>query len=56
MDGILAVLAGIMLYVLVCVLIALFRMLFSKKGNGRKQFKDTFWAFFIEILDPFHWI
>ena len=28
----------------------------KSKGHAKRAFKDTFWHFFLELLNPFNWI
>lgn len=55
MDSILAVLLGVAIYTVLCVFIAAARALFSKSGKKAANFKETFWTFFLEVVNPFHW-
>jgi len=55
MDTILAVLLGVLLYIVICFIIALVWVLFSKSEKGKENFKETFWIFFLEVVNPFNW-
>ena len=44
------------LYLLLCLLIAFIRALFPGKRSRKSCFKDTFWMFFLEILNPLNWL
>ena len=54
-DAVLIVLLVFILYFPVCLLIAFIRALFSKKHRRKENFKNTFWTFFLEILNPLNW-
>jgi len=56
MDAFLAVLFGVLLYLVICFSIALLRALFSKSDKRKENFKDTFWTLFFEVVNPFHWL
>ena len=56
MEAILAVLLGILLYTVICVVIAFARTVFSKPQKRKQNFKDTFFTFFFEILNPLNWV
>lgn len=56
MDAIIAVLLGILLYTVICLIIALVRALFSKSEKRKQNFKGLFWSFFLEILNPLNWL
>ncbi|WP_300137594.1 hypothetical protein [uncultured Oscillibacter sp.] len=55
-DVILLVLLAGVLYFLLCLLIAFVRALLPGKQCRRSHFKDTFWTFFLEILNPLNWL
>lgn len=55
MESFLPILLAVLLYALLCFVVALFRMLCSKSGQRKSTFGKTFWAFFSEALNPFHW-
>ena len=55
-DVILLVLLAGVLYFLLCLLIAFGRALLPGKQCRRSRFKDTFWTFFLEILNPLNWL
>lgn len=50
------VLLVLTVYVPFCLLIALMRAVFSGQEQRKENFKLTFWNFFLEILNPFHWV
>ena len=50
-----AVFLGVLLYALLCLLIALVRTLFAGPKKRQATFWKTFWGFFTEVLDPFRW-
>ena len=50
-----AALLGVSLYAVLCLIIAGIRSLLSQRGAKKQNFKKTFWAWFLEALDPFHW-
>lgn len=54
-DVILLVILVSVLYLLLCLLIAFIRALFPGKRSRKSCFKDTFWMFFLEILNPLNW-
>lgn len=56
MDTIYAVLIGALLYIILCFIIAFVRMVFSKPQKRKQSLKETFWTFFLEILNPFNWM
>lgn len=56
MDTIYAVLIGALLYIILCFIIAFVRMVFAKPKKRKQGFKETFWTFFLEILNPFNWM
>ena len=39
-----------------CLLIAFVRAMLPGKRSRRSRFKDTFWTFFLEILNPLNWL
>ena len=55
-DVILLVILVSVLYLLLCLLIAFIRALFPGKRSRKSCFKDTFWMFFLEILNPLNWL
>ena len=55
-DVILLVILVSVLYLLLCLLIAFIRALFPGKRIRKSCFKDTFWMFFLEILNPLNWL
>ena len=55
-DVILLVILVSVLYLLLCLLIAFIRALFPGKRRRKSCFKDTFWMFFLEILNPLNWL
>ena len=55
MNTFLGILLGVLLYAILCLIIACVRVIFSKSGKRKYEFKKTFWSFFIETLNPFHW-
>lgn len=56
MDVFFAVLIGALLYIILCFIIAFVRMVFSKPQKRKQGFKETFWTFFLEMLNPFNWL
>ena len=56
MNAIIAVLVGIPLYIVICLIIALVRVLLSKLEKRKQNFIGTFWSFFVEILNPLNWL
>ena len=54
-DVILLILLVCVLYFLLCLLIAFVRAMLPGKRSRRSRFKDTFWTFFMEILNPRNW-
>ena len=52
MDTIFAVLIGVLLYIVLCLVIAFVRMVFTKPQKRKQGFKETFWTFFLEMLNP----
>ena len=55
MDPFFAILFGIFIYALLCLMIAGIRSISSKSGTKKQNFKKTFWTWFLETLNPFHW-
>lgn len=55
-DVILLVILVSVLYLLLCLLIAFMQALFPGKRSRKSCFKDTFWMFFLEILNPLNWL
>ena len=55
MNTFLGILLGVLLYAILCLIIACVHVIFSKSGKRKYDFKKTFWSFFIETLNPFHW-
>ena len=55
-DVILLVILVSVLYLLLCLLIAFVRAVLPGKRSRRSRFKDTFWTFFLEILNPLNWL
>ena len=55
-DVILLVVLVSVLYLLLCLLIAFIRALFLGIRSIISCFKDTFWMFFLEILNPLNWL
>ncbi len=55
MDIMLAILLGILIYMVLCFFIAAIHALFSKAEKKKKNFRETFRTFSLEILNPFHW-
>lgn len=51
-DVIIAILLVFILYIPLCLLIALIRTLFSRKIKRKENFIDTFLTFFLEIQIP----
>lgn len=56
MNAIIAVLVGIPLYIVICLIIALVSVLLSKLEKRKQNFIGTFWSFFVEILNPLNWL
>ena len=54
-DAILLILLVCILYFPLCLLIAFVRALLPGKKSRKSRFKDTFWTFFLEILNPLNW-
>ena len=50
-----AILFGVLIYAVLCLIIAGIRSILSKKGTQKQNFKKTFWEWFFEALNPFHW-
>ena len=50
-----AILFGVLIYAVLCLTIAGIRSILSQKGTKKQNFKKTFWAWFFEALNPFHW-
>ena len=55
MDTVLAILFGVFIYFVFCLIIAGLRALFSKPKKRKDNFKITFWCFFLETFNPFQW-
>ena len=55
MDILWATLVGVLIYAVLCLIIAGIRSLLSQRGTKKQNFKKTFWAWFFEALNPFHW-
>lgn len=55
MDILLIVFLVAIFYLIICLFIAGIRSMFSAKGKKMKNFKTTFWSFFLEILNPLNW-
>lgn len=55
-DVMMAVLLGVLIYAFACVVIAMVRALFSPSEKRKRNFRSTFLSFFLEILNPFHWL
>lgn len=51
----LGIFLGIGLYLILCAVIAGVRALLSGRGEQGTRFCQTFWNFFREVLNPFHW-
>lgn len=56
MDALLIILLVFIFYFFICLFIAGVRFLFSTKGKRTKNFRATFWSFFLEILNPMNWL
>ena len=56
MQVFLTVFIGALLYTVFRVIIAVARMVFSKSKNRKQDFKETFWTFFLEMLNPLNWL
>ena len=56
MDAILAILIGILIYIVLCVIITFVRAIFSKPQKRKESFNKTFGTFFFEILNPLNWL
>ena len=56
MDAVIAVLLGILIHTVICLVIALVRAVFSKQEKRKRNFKGTFWSFFLEVLNPLNWV
>ena len=55
MDTVLAILFGVFIYFVFCLIIAGLRALFSKPKKRKDNFKKTFWCFFLVTFNPFQW-
>ncbi len=56
-DHLTVVFIFLVIYFLVCVLIAFIVALIKWRKHGfLLSFKDTFWTFFLELLNPFHYL
>ena len=51
----LGIFLGIGLYLILCAVLAGVRALLSGRGEQGTRFCQTFWNFFREVLNPFHW-
>ena len=54
-EAVVVVLLAVAVYLFVSLTIAFFRALFSDRKQRKENFKRTFFAFFLEILNPFNW-
>lgn len=50
-----AILFGVFIYAVLCLIIAVIRSLLSQRSTKKQKFKKTFWTWFLEALNPFHW-
>lgn len=53
------VILTLLIYLVIVLMISCIRAVFSLKGgkdNVKKKFSDTFWHFFIELLNPSNWL
>ena len=56
MDLLLGVLLGILLYAVICLIIAFVRALFAKPEKRKGNFGKTFWTFFSTTFNPLNWL
>ena len=59
MEIVWIIILSVLIYLVIIFMISCMRALFSLKGvkdNVKKKFSDTFWHFFIELLNPFNWV
>ena len=54
-DALLIVILVLLAYVPLCLLIALVRALFAGRQRRASAFRETFWHFFLELLNPLNW-
>ena len=50
-----AILFGVFIYAVLCLIIAVIRSLLSQRSTKKQKFKKKFWTWFLEALNPFHW-
>ena len=50
-----AILFGVFIYAVLCLIIAVIRSLLSQRSTKKQKFKKTLWTWFLEALNPFHW-
>lgn len=54
-EAVVVVLLAVAVYLFVSLTIAFIRTLFSDRKQRKENFKHAFFAFFLEILNPFDW-
>ena len=59
MDAVWIIVLMLLIYFTVVILISTIRALMARrKGEdfAKETFRETFWGFFFELLNPFNWI
>ena len=59
METIWIIILSVLIYLSIILILSCMRALLALecgKENVKEKFFDTFWHFFIELLDPFNWL
>ncbi len=59
MDAAWIIIPVLLIYFTIVILISAIRALITRRNGkdfAKKVFKETFWDFFFELLNPFNWI
>ena len=59
MDAAWIIILVLLIYFTIVILISAIRALITRKSGkdfAKEAFKETFWDFFFELLNPFNWI